>query len=301
LAIAKSIFDDYIDDLFKGKNTGLQKRISGFEFYQDSDGDLELAKLESLPVFNPKTKEIDIDAEPDESEGFYDGSYLSEIASGGDGLRDTYVAENPTEQKGRIVAPFYGLDDFPELLLGDNDRVGGLDVAEFGDDRTALAVRIGIHIVDIQSYSKIDEMKIVGYALQAIKEWDLKELVIDTTGGYGAGVVARLGEVGIGKVCRITPVKYNAKPRDPYTYRPKNARTEMWFLGMQRLLDGRLTLPNDAEAVEDILAVRYDVKSDGGEIMLVPKKKTKELTRRSPDKGDAVMLTLYTMPPLKVY
>jgi hypothetical protein len=64
-------------------------------------------------------------------------------------------------------------------------------------------------------------------------------------------------------------------------------RDEAWFRLAERL--GELDLPADEELAADLLAPRYSLDSSGRRVV-EPKSETKRRLRRSPDRGDAVVM-----------
>jgi hypothetical protein len=147
-------------------------------------------------------------------------------------LMEGETEEDPILQDGRLQPPVR-LENHLELLQDDLKKVAGVDVANEGDDISIIIVRHGPHVIDVQRYPTQDVMEMCGYIIRTIDEFDLDEVVIDCTGGWGAGIYARLLEQGIDSRVNITEVKGNQKPRDD-TLRALNARAEMFLPGGAR-------------------------------------------------------------------
>lgn len=161
-------------------------------------------------------------------------------------------------------------------------RVGGLDVARYGDNVCVLFVRRGDAIEHWASWSHRSLTHTAGRAMEAIREWELKHLVVDAA-GLGAGVVDMLME-------QHAPVfAYNGGHRafSPSMY--ANKRSELWWYIRQRLERERLWLPVDCtQLVEDLVAPQYELTS-AGRIRVETKEKLLERGVPSPDFADALV------------
>lgn len=174
----------------------------------------------------------------------------------------------------------------------------GCDVARFGKDKTAFAVRQGINLIHLEKRQGWNTRQIADrcrelchtYAPPGINPRQVRCL-IDDTGGYGSGVVDYPdGYQFIGVNAAETasdPTKFGTR------------RTELWCL-VRSALDqhafrvsavqhGRELLD---ELREDYLGVRYSLDKRGRR-MMEGKLHTRERTGRSPDLADAVNLAWY--------
>ena len=212
---------------------------------------------------------------------------LSEVVN-----EDPYEVDDPLERRGRKSAPVK-MAKFLDLAMGDKLIGIGLDVARFGDDKTVIVVRIGIHVVDIQRFSKVDVMETTGYIVNAIREWKPNYLNIDGTGGLGAAVYDRLLELDMDSVCDIFCYEMHSKPKMNLK-KVADLRTEMAIMLMDKFREGEITLPADKDLADAIAYMKYEVLSTGL-FRLADKKKVKKSLRRSPDEFDALALAFY--PP----
>jgi hypothetical protein len=212
---------------------------------------------------------------------------------------DPYNPTNPMARKGRVVPPIL-LKGFPHLMLHDNRRTIGIDVAWYGDDQTCLAFREGMHVVDVQRYSKQDTAQTVGVAVGAVLEFEPEEVIIDVTGGFGANVYDGLKRQGLGLRCRITAVAFNGDPRSA-RWKAANKRTEMYLIFQELMMKGLVSLPPDEGLVKALQYVRYTIDSDGGKIRISPKVEIKKELGRSPDDADAVVMSFYSRPALRIF
>jgi hypothetical protein len=171
----------------------------------------------------------------------------------------------------------------------------GVDPARFGSDQTTVAVREGNRIRVVSARRGFDLMQTTGLVVDLARrlheERGRRPIIVADVIGVGAGVVDRLRELGEFDV-RAFNASAAASRRKDYP----NKRSELWFLGSEvmSLID---LDPADLELAADLLAPSYSFASDGGRVV-EPKANTRRRLRRSPDKADAVLLTLVVQPPV---
>lgn len=162
-------------------------------------------------------------------------------------------------------------------------RVGGLDVARYGDNKCVLTVRRGDAIELQTSWHQMSLMETVGMAMIAIKDYDLKALVIDAA-GVGAGVYDRLLEL------RAPVYGYNGGHRAFTPGSFSNRRSEMWWAIRTRLEKKRIWLPKNCETlIGDLIAPEYDIISSG-RIKVETKENLLDRGVKSPDFADSLIL-----------
>ncbi len=162
-------------------------------------------------------------------------------------------------------------------------RVGGLDVARYGDNQCVLTIRRGDAIELQEAWSQLSLMETVGRAMRAIADYDLKSLVIDAA-GVGAGVYDRLIEL------RAPVFGYNGGHRAFTPGSFSNRRSEMWWSLRTRLEKERLWLPPNSEhLVGDLIAPEYEIISSG-RIKIETKEDLLNRGVKSPDYADSLIL-----------
>lgn len=162
-------------------------------------------------------------------------------------------------------------------------RIGGLDVARYGDNLCVLTVRRGDAIEFQESWHHKSLTETCGLAVRAIAEHDLKSLVIDAA-GVGAGVYDRLIEL------RQPVFGYNGGHRafTPGSY--ANRRSEMWWSLRTRLEKQRLWLPQHCEKlIGELVTPEYELTS-AGRIRVQSKERLLEMGKKSPDFADSLIL-----------
>jgi hypothetical protein len=171
--------------------------------------------------------------------------------------------------------------------------VWGVDVAYKGDDLNALCKRKGNMVPEpIRVWLDLDAMKLVG-VIKA--EWDATaendrpvEINIDAL-PHGHAVASRLRELGL-PARAISVAETPALSGKHYT----NLRTELWYLTKEWLSHRSCLLPRDDELMSDLVSTKYEIVESSGKIQIEPKKKARARGVRSPDRGDALILTFAT-------
>ncbi len=164
----------------------------------------------------------------------------------------------------------------------------GLDVARFGEDRTALAKRHGNHLpFKLQYWRGLDNMQVAGKVKleydAAIKK---PEAICVDVIGLGAGVVDRLRELGLPVVG--VNVAEAASANDKYD----RLRDELWFAARD-WLEGRDTkMVPDEDLIAELTMPNYRILSSG-KLKVESKDEIKKRAggNTSPDLADAFCLT----------
>ena len=202
---------------------------------------------------------------------------------------------------GDIVIPF-------ELIQGAlrrqvdysrSGRVAGLDVARFGNDRTAIVIRQGGQIIHVDRWSGNDLTQTVG---KVISLWDARMydcIAIDAI-GIGAGVYDMVKNSSR----RIPCVAVNVS-ESPSDSRFRKLRDELWWRLREWFQDGNCSISSSISEVEkrDLIADIQDIKykySNTQQIVIEPKEDMKERLGFSPDIGDALCCTFSPRVDFKV-
>jgi len=166
--------------------------------------------------------------------------------------------------------------------------IWGVDVARFGDDKSALAKRKANELVEpIQVWAKLDTMQLTG-TIKA--EYDRTEglnkpaeILVDSI-GVGAGVVDRLIELGL----PARGINVSEVPGMGKGY--ANLRAELWYKARDWLAGRESRLPKDQDLVSELVTPRYKFTSSG-KILVESKDEMKRRGLPSPDRADAFVLT----------
>ena len=162
----------------------------------------------------------------------------------------------------------------------------GVDVARFGDDRTAICVRQGLLLRELRTFTGLSTMDAASAVIACYNEFSPDALFVDA-GAMGAGVIDRLRQLGYD----ATEVSFGGAAMDAERY--ANLRAEMYFRCRDWLASGGV-LPQDVALKTELSTVEYRFSSSG-RILLEAKEKVKERMGKSPDLADALALT-FAMP-----
>jgi hypothetical protein len=113
-----------------------------------------------------------------------------------------------------------------------------------------------------------------------------QEIIVDSN-GFGAGVLDRLREVGL--PARGLNVSERAAANQTYV----NLRAELWFKAKAWLEGMDVKLPRDDALYAELAAPRYHFTSSG-KMQVESKDSMKKRRVASPDRADAVCLSLAT-------
>ena len=182
------------------------------------------------------------------------------------------------------------IQEWPEARA-EGSIILGVDVARGGQDLSAIAVRQGSKLLSIEVFAGLDGPELAGEALKVYRKLDASCINVDSI-GVGASVIDSLKEHpevnfrGI-NVSMASDIKDDEGNR---VY--QNLRAEMWW-ALREALDPKnpfpLALPDDDELLGDLAAPRYSFRK--GWTQIEEKEETKKRLGRSPDRGDALMLT----------
>ena len=175
--------------------------------------------------------------------------------------------------------------------------VWGLDVARFGDARTALVKRAGNHMLEPPKFwRQKDTQQVAGLMLAEYHETAERErphaIMVDVI-GTGAGVVDRMREMEL-------PVQgINVSESPAMRERFVRLRDELWWTAREWFMarDCRIPAPsgNMDDPMETMIAELSQPKyttTPGGKILIESKDELKKRGLPSPDMADAFILTL---------
>lgn len=170
----------------------------------------------------------------------------------------------------------------------DTVSIWALDVARQGNDSSVLCKRQGPIIHPLTVWNNLDLMQLSG-AVKA--EYDAVssskkpvEVIVDSV-GMGAGVLDRLRELGL--PARGLNVSERSMQKETYI----NLRAELWFKCKAWLEGMDVKIPHDDRLWAELAAPRYHFTSSG-KIQVESKEAMKKRGINSPDRADAVCLSL---------
>lgn len=158
----------------------------------------------------------------------------------------------------------------------------GVDVARFGNDRTVIFPRQGLAAFKPAEMRGATTNEIAARVAAAKAKWNSEVELIDSTGGYGAGVADFLRMQGHSPI----EVQFAGKAIDS---RYHNKRCEMWFTMAEWVKRGA-ALPNMPDLVKELTAPTYTFTASG-KFLVEPKDAIKDRLGFSPDLADALACT----------
>jgi phage terminase large subunit len=195
------------------------------------------------------------------------------------------LGQFPTQAEDTVIALAEVEAAQRRTVVPDIPLVVACDVARFGSDETAIAVREGDRVRVSRTYSGKDTMETAGLVLRAAREVAARRagrptIVVDDA-GVGGGVTDRLRETSEYKVVAFNGAHTSHSREYP------NKRSEAWFRFADLL--PALDLDPDEQLAADLVAPRYSIDSRGRRVV-EPKEQTKRRLGRSPDRADAVLM-----------
>ena len=170
--------------------------------------------------------------------------------------------------------------------MTDVPLVIGVDVARFGDDKTAIARRKGRKAYKIKTYAKMDTVQVANMVVGIIHEEHPAIVNIDV-GGLGAGVVDILFDRGYREIVRAVNFGEAAQEQEKYC----NRRAEMWARIKDWLTAELPVSLTDCEGLSEDLTSPNKSYDKLGRLLLEKKDDIKKRLGRSTDVGDALALT----------
>jgi hypothetical protein len=206
-----------------------------------------------------------------------------------DYIRINVLGEFPKQDADTLI-PLPLIEAAAKRVVEGSDRyrpVWGLDVARYGDDRTALARRRHRKLEGVESWRGLDTMQTAGRVKAAYDEAaedDKPTMIVIDVIGVGGGVVDRLLEQGL----PVRPLNVAESPAVKAKFH--RLRDEMYWRGRE-WFEGLNVQCEDALVGSELGDVLYSFTS-AGQIKVESKDDIKERLGRSPDVGEAFLLSL---------
>jgi len=251
----------FFDSFHKQRDYWWRKKVSAFD-------------MEGAPYYNPE----------------YAGRIESRYGKDSNIYRVRVLGEFPIENDDSVI-PYWHVEAATKRDVEpiENIRpVWGLDVARFGDCKTALAKRQGnVQLEPIKTWKKRDTMEVAGLIAREYEETPLdmqpSEIMVDAI-GVGAGVVDRLREMGL--PARGINVGEAASGRKDMG----RLRDELWWRCREWFEQQDCKILDDEELIGQLTSIGYDTESSG-KIKVWSKERLRKEGRESPDVADAWVLT----------
>lgn len=166
----------------------------------------------------------------------------------------------------------------------------GIDFAYEGNDRTCIFAVDDNGIVEKKVIGKDNGRKCFEEFKRLHQKYNFESLSLDHTGGFDAGFIVLMEQEKIR--VPVNKVNFGAASPDP---KFGNMRAYIYFNARRMIVDEGFYIGDDE--VEDELVPQTYFMSNGGHIMLTPKKYIKSMIGKSPDLADALCLACYKGNP----
>lgn len=166
------------------------------------------------------------------------------------------------------------------------DEIWGLDVARFGDDRTALCKRTKNALLEpVKTWRNKETMQVAGLVNEEYKAAKRKPVSINVDViGIGSGVYDRLVELGL----PAAPVNVSESPATKERF--MRLRDELWFEAREWFESRNCRMVDDESLIGELCSVKYQIASNG-KIRVESKDEMKKRKLPSPDLADAFVMT----------
>lgn len=167
----------------------------------------------------------------------------------------------------------------------------GVDVARGGKDQTTLAKRYGTWVAPLEKHAgktTPDGSSVAALIAKALSGTSDVSANVDII-----GVGSSAFDIANGAGLQVVPINFAASTRatdKSKRLKMRNVRAEGYWTVREALERDELDLPDDPELTADLTAPRWKVTVSG--IQVESKKDIIERLKRSPDCGDAVVLSM---------
>lgn len=163
-----------------------------------------------------------------------------------------------------------------------------VDVARFGSDTSVIVVWVGLCVVDIKEFNKIDTVQLSDEIKVNMKTYGIhpNNIVIDSD-GIGSGVADQVRGVNF---------MNNARPLHNENF--QNLKSQCYVRLGEHFKNGTISLNINNPYIidrltQELLAIRLKDVDRDGKVTVQPKEELKKVLGHSPDLSDALMMGIY--------
>lgn len=160
----------------------------------------------------------------------------------------------------------------------------GVDCSGMGKDRLAVAPRQGPNVYEIRTCPKLNSTEQTAYVLDCVREYNAFAVMVDSI-GYGWAVYEKLRDL----ITRCYSVNVGVASDKPQFDR---LRDELWWDLRTKFETGMISIPKDPILKNEL----SNIKKSGTvltKIKIESKESMKKRLKVSPDRADALVLSLY--------
>lgn len=190
-----------------------------------------------------------------------------------------------------VCIPLNLLEDATQRVIAPAEGykpIWGVDVARYGDDRSALSKRHMNRLLEpTKNWSQLDTMQLAGTIINEYRETPIElrpgQIMVDVI-GIGSGVVDRLREEKM-------PVRgINVAESASTKARFARLRDELWWSAREWFQTRGVWIPDDSDLISELSSVKYALLGSG-KLKIESKDEMKKRGMRSPDVADSFILT----------
>jgi phage terminase large subunit len=237
--------------------------------------------------------------------------FLQALPSDNQFLSDDYIKaleDLPEAEYDRYVKGDWSYSDDPNQLIrfewikenlwipeGEATHMG-IDVAREGNDRTIFAYLNEKGLLNYETFNKQDTVETSIKAVERMKEKRIgfEDVAVDVV-GVGGGVVDYCRAEGY----RVKAFNSGEAPDTRQGHLMfRNRRAEMFWDLREKLQNNNISLPDDAELIKELLAIRYNITDKV--IQIEKKSEIKKRVGVSPDIADALVIGMYAQRNTKI-
>lgn len=167
----------------------------------------------------------------------------------------------------------------------------GVDPAGEGDDLTTIAIRTGMRLLEVATFSKAKAPEVYHQTLMILRKWRKKlkiynKVKIKIDAGYGKPIADFLA-LNVEDNIEVLPVYFGGRGDESFA----DEITKMWF-NMADVIE-ECSLPDDDELIEELIGREW-IPWSGQKQKVESKSEYKKRIHRSPDRADACILCFWT-------
>lgn len=164
----------------------------------------------------------------------------------------------------------------------------GVDVARYGDDRTAFVLMQGGNIEKTETYPQTSLTHVAQKIVEFIEHYDISHESVGIDGvGLGAGVIDILRKDGYDITEIIGGQRVEEDDSEEEAFKPFNLRAKMYYQLRQDILNGELGNLTDQSLKHELSLIQYEISAEKS-VKIIPKDSIKKLNGKSPDLADAL-------------
>lgn len=164
----------------------------------------------------------------------------------------------------------------------DAAKVLGVDVARYGNAASVVYKRQGLQSFPMRKVRGVSSIQGAGIVARAWDDWDADAAFVDATGGFGAGWIDQLMQMGRAPI----GIQFSQAAHENSKY--ANKRAEMYFDAVQWIKRGGALIESD-ELLRTLTETTYTFQKD--RILLEPKEDIEARLGFTLDEADGLVLT----------